>query len=314
MKLAIRRLTAAICALGWFSLAAVAEEPAAKKPESQPEKYLLRYRFMPGETLRWLVISKNAMRTAVDTKATSTESVSQSVKAWHVTAVASDGNATFEHSIEAADWWQHLQGRDPVRYGSQSGEKAPPEFKAVADTVGKTLSTFTVSARGEIIKRDRKNEKTAPPAEAQFILIPMPAEAVAVGHVWSLPEDVQIMQGALPRRIQAIKKLTLQSVENGIATIQFTSRILTPLDDSRLESQLMPWQFDGVARFDLAAGRLVSQQIDIDRRVVGVSGKTSSVHFVSRFTERLMGPGEKPVFEQPKSRIGPTQPEAKLPK
>jgi hypothetical protein len=38
----------------------------------------------------------------------------------------------------------------------------------------------------------------------------------------------------------------------------------------------------------VAAGRLVSQQLDLDRRVIGFSGAASSLHCVMRLTEEIL--------------------------
>jgi hypothetical protein len=51
--------------------------------------------------------------------------------------------------------------------------------------------------------------------------------------------------------------------------------------------------FSCTVRFDLDKGRIVSRKMSFDRRVLGFSGGTSSMHFVSRLEERLLGPGEK---------------------
>ena len=40
-------------------------------------------------------------------------------------------------------------------------------------------------------------------------------------------------------------------------------------------------------RFDVDEGRVLSQQIDIDKHVVGFRGDASSIHYVNRFCERL---------------------------
>ena len=53
----------------------------------------------------------------------------------------------------------------------------------------------------------------------------------------------------------------------------------------------------GKVRFDIERGRDTSQQLDVDRRVVGFAGPTSGMHSVSRFTERLL-PERKEVAKQ----------------
>ncbi len=45
---------------------------------------------------------------------------------------------------------------------------------------------------------------------------------------------------------------------------------------------------DGSVRFNIKAGRVVEQDHRVDARVLGFAGKTSSMHFVSRFEEELV--------------------------
>ena len=46
-------------------------------------------------------------------------------------------------------------------------------------------------------------------------------------------------------------------------------------------------------RFDIDEGRILGQQMDIDKHVVGFRGDASSIHYVNRFSERLLtGGGE----------------------
>jgi hypothetical protein len=49
----------------------------------------------------------------------------------------------------------------------------------------------------------------------------------------------------------------------------------------------------GTVRFDIAKGRIASQQMDVDRRVLGFSGDSSLMHFVSRLEERLLKPQDR---------------------
>ena len=41
-------------------------------------------------------------------------------------------------------------------------------------------------------------------------------------------------------------------------------------------------------RFDIDEGRVLGQQMDIDKHVVGFRGEASSIHYVNRFSERLV--------------------------
>jgi len=44
----------------------------------------------------------------------------------------------------------------------------------------------------------------------------------------------------------------------------------------------------GIVRFDIDAGRIIGQQMDVDKHVVGFRGEASSLHYVTRFREELL--------------------------
>ena len=62
--------------------------PAAA--DSGAENYTLRYRFQPGETLRWEVVHRARIKTTVSGTTETAEMVSTSVKAWRVEDVQPD--------------------------------------------------------------------------------------------------------------------------------------------------------------------------------------------------------------------------------
>ena len=90
-------------------------------------------------------------------------------------------------------------------------------------------------------------------------------------------------------------------MQHGIATFSVEYQILTPVD-AYIESQLVERLMKGTVRFDLNQGRIVSQHLTVNRRVLGFSGGTSSMHFVSQMDEQLLAPGEK-LVERRKARV-----------
>jgi hypothetical protein len=46
-------------------------------------------------------------------------------------------------------------------------------------------------------------------------------------------------------------------------------------------------------RFDIEAGRIVSQELHCDRHIIGFSGSSSSMHCVSKLEEKLLGPEDR---------------------
>ena len=267
-----------------------AEEPSDEKAP----KYTLRYKFQPGETMRWEVHHRTNVRTTVSGTTQTAETLSISVKRWHVADVRPDGAAVFEHSVERVDMRQKLTGRGEVRYNSKTDEKAPVGFEGVARSVGVPLSVVTMDTQGKVLHRKRRDAKSQATVDSMVenensMTIPLPEEAVAIGHTWSFPLviDVPLESGGV-KRVKAIQQYTLEDVKTGVATIQVSTEVLTPITDPAIESQLVQREVAGRVRFDIDAGRILSQQMDIDKHVVGFRGDASSIHYVNRFSEQFL--------------------------
>ena len=279
------------CIAAWMFLLAVASLVAA----AEAEKYSLSYRFQPGETVRWEVEHRSNVRTTVSSTTQTAETVSLSVKAWQVTDVKPDGTATFRNSVEQVDMRQHLSGCDEVRYNSRTDAKPPPGFEDTAKSVGVPLATITMDAAGKVLHRHDTKPRPAgapkdPVAEHEsWLTMPLPKEAVPVGHTWRLPMDIDVpLEGGAVKKVKAMQQFTLEDVKTGVATIRVTTDILTPITDPAVESQLVQRESSGRVRFDIDAGRILGQQMDIDKHVVGFRGDASSIHYLNRFSERLM--------------------------
>src|SRR5207244_691517 len=119
------------------------------------------------------------------------ETRTTSVKLWRILKVDPD-SVTFEHSVESIDMWQHMKGRQEVRYNSRTDKTAPPGYEDVAKAVGVTLTTATIDARGKVLKR--ADSRVSPDSNSTPLAIQLPAEPAPVGHVWTTPAEVEVKQ------------------------------------------------------------------------------------------------------------------------
>jgi hypothetical protein len=281
-------------AIGLFLLApATADDAApADKPAEDAPKYTLRYTFHPHEKIRWRVVHQALVRTTVSGTTQTAETRSESVKLWEVKEVdETAGQATFVHSVESVDMRQSVSGRQDVHYNSETDSLIPAEFEEVAKAVDVPLSTIVLDNRGHVTKR--KEERAQPNSTSGEMTVPLPENPVAINEVWSFPHDTSVRQkDGSTKQVKTRQDFTLVSVENGIATIKVETIVLTPIRDPALEAQLIQHVTDGTVRFDIAAGRVVGQQTDIDKRVIGFQGEASSLHYVTRFTEELLPEGK----------------------
>jgi hypothetical protein len=273
--------------------AASADAPQAKDTSiaKNAETYRLQYKFAAGEEFRLKVIHLATVETKVQGVTEIVQTRSVSTKAWKIKSVDPDGNITFSYSVEAASMWQQSSGRQEVRYDSSKDQPPPPEYKHVAESVGKPLATVTISPAGRIV--DRKD------AQAQFnpgigeLTIPLPEEAVAVGQEWSTEGELMVRLPDLQiKRVKTRQLYTLEKVATGVATIAIQTQILTPVNDPRVQSQLVQRIKRGTVKFDVDAGRVQSQQMDIDETVIGFSGADSIMKYLSRLTEEAASGGQ----------------------
>ena len=285
-----------------LSILALPVARADESPEEETAKHTLRYKFKAGETLRWQVVHRALAKATVSGTTESEEMVSKSIKVWHVKEVRDDGTAVFENMVESVDMRQKRTGRQEIRYNSQTDKEAPPEFKTVPESVGVKLSTITLSPNGDVVHRERENVQAAAQDEQGEITVPFPKEPIAVGKSWSYPYDITVpLEGGTIKTVKSEQKFTLEEVKTGIATIRVATVILTPINDPVVEAQLIQRQSSGTVRFDIDAGRVIGQQMDVDKRVIGFTGSrnpTSSLHYLTRFTEEFLSSEITPVEEK----------------
>ena len=301
-----RRIAIGVGLLGW----AVVGSPLWANEQSIGQEiptYRLVYRFSPGETVKWKVVHRAKVNTTVSGTTQTAETTSSSVKVWRVTHVdAERGHVTFEHSVESVDMRQQLTGREEVRYNSLTDAEPPVGFEDAAKAVGVTLAVVTIDGQGQVVKREQKGPQ-AGNADSQ-ITIPLPAEPVPVGHTWTFPYDVEVsLKTGQFKTVKTRQRFSLEDVRDGVATIGIETQILTPISDPAVEAQLIQREVSGKVRFDLEQGRVLSQQTDLDKRVLGFSGEASAMHYLTRFTEDLLPP-ETQTAEQPKQKAKPATP------
>jgi hypothetical protein len=288
---------------------ASSEDATAPATTSEPievdGKYLLRYKFKLGERLRWEVEHKAEVRTTVAGTTQTAETTTVSVKAWVITRISEGGNAKFTHLVERVDMRNKLTGRQEVHYNSETDDKAPEGFETIAKEVGVPLTLILTDNKGTILQRE--DLLSAPNARSSQIVVPLPNQRVAVGEVWSIPKDVPItLKDKSVKQVKTRQRFTLESVKDGIANLQVESQILSPIHDPQLEAQLIQYDFNGTIRFDLEAGKVVSQQCDLDKRVHGFQGDASSMHYMTHFTEKLL-PSNVTSATRPQPVAGPQQ-------
>lgn len=286
----------AILCLTWSTVAA----GQAADQAGSPARYRLAYQFRPGETVRWNVVHQATVQTTIQGVRQTAQTRSESVKAWRVREVTPAGDVELVHMVEYVRMSNQVSHRAKVTYDSREDNNPPPGFEQAAQSVGVPLTVVRLSRQGKVLRRD---EKLAQPLSRHDtpITIPLPEEPVAVGDTWSEPHELRIpnKKGGV-HAIKTRRRFELRRVKNGVATIAVKYQILTPVHDPAIEAQLVQRLGDGTIKFDVDAGRILSQQMDVDKRVHDFAGPGALMHYVMRFSEELLRDEEK-VAKRPAS-------------
>jgi hypothetical protein len=263
------------------------DTPDAPRPPSDGRKYDLRYKLNTGDVLRYTVTHHAAIRSTIDQSTQAAETKTESVKVWKVTDVLPNHQIEFMNVIEQVHMVNQLPDRAPTEYDSAKDKTPPPGYEDTARAVGVPLSVVRMTPRGEIVTHKVKLQQGAPEEPDTQITVRLPDGPVAVGATWDEPFDIKVqLQSGDTKPIQTRRHYKLTGVAGGVASIDVSYQILSPMD-SEVESKLVQRLMKGTVKFDIAKGRVASQEYEIDKRVLGFAGATSSMHYIMEMKEEL---------------------------
>ena len=278
----------------WINLFAIAlmvsaplkaQEPTLAPPPAG-EKVTLAYKFKAGDILRYTIDHRASVQSTIEGTTQKAVTRSESLKVWKVQDVMSDGEIEFIHMVDRVKMTNRLPDRAEMVYDSEKDKTPPPGFEDAARAVGTPLSLIRMSPRGEVIEREVKHHQPAADTEAPVTLL-LPAEPVAVGDTWNEPRTVAVRTAdGASREVKTRRHFELTKVSNGIATIEASYQVLSSVDPA-IQSQLVQRLMKGTVKFDIEKGQVVSQRMEVDERVLGFAGPTSSMHYVMLMTEDL---------------------------
>lgn len=286
-------------------LAAALSLPAAAQDEPSPT-YQLKYHFSAGQMLEYAVENASTISVQVGDVADTVEHASESGKVLRVDSVDSDGNALVEARINYVRLTADHQA-EHVEWDSRSGEQPPDDFRAVAETIGAPLGTVRVAPNGRVTVVTLRGAAAAGQTETdrQLDLLPVLPEApVAVGDSWTEEFEVQIMATPTLKKSVSLQRLyTLKSVADGKARIDVRTIVLSPVRDPLEEGQLIQRTPSGAIVLDIAAGKLLSREMRIDKRVVGFQGPQTSLQVTGARNESLVSEEKAAAAEKPEGGL-----------
>jgi len=271
----------------WASSSTHAADTIAFAPAADGTKYDLRYKLTAGTVLRYAVDHRAAIRSTIDETTQEAQTKTESIKVWKVTDVLPNRDIEFMNVVERVHMLNHLPDRAPTEYDSQQDKTPPPGYEDAAKAIGVPLSVVRITPRGKVVSHKQKLQQPSAEKDAQ-LAVRLPDEPVAIGATWDEPFDVSVqLEDGGTKSIPTRRHYKLTGVATGIATIEVTYQVLAPID-AKIEAQLVQRLMQGSVRFDVEKGRIASQEFEVDKRVLGFAGPTSSMHYVMRMEEKLL--------------------------
>ncbi len=300
------------CVGFFFTAIATAANEQPPAPPS-PKTYELRYKMATGDVLRYDVKHRASIRSTIDQTTQEAQTKTDSVKLWKITDVLPNGDIEVMNVVESVHMLNQLPDREPTEYDSRQDKTPPPGFEDAARAVGVPLSVIRMTPAGKVLRRDVKIRQQNVEEDGQIVLR-LPDKPVTIGETWVEPFDVKVsLENGDTKAVQTRRRHELTGVKSGIATIEVTYQVLSPIDPF-IETQLVQRLMDGEVKFDIEAGRIVSQKMEIDKRILGFAGPTSSMHYIMRMEETLTKGTVAKAEPKPTARKSLPNPYATAPK
>jgi hypothetical protein len=176
-----------------------------------------------------------------------------------------------------------------VNYNSETDSEVPAEFEEVAKSIRKPLSRIKIDPSGEVVDRVDLLPNGVIPGLGQ-VVTPLPKKPVPIGAEWFFPIEVHVrLDDGTFKKIKTRQRYTLLSVKHGVATIRLKTQVLTPINDRRVEVQLVQQITNGSIRFDMDSGQLDKKEVNWNESVIGYRGADSRFKILARFTEETLG-------------------------
>jgi hypothetical protein len=220
-----------------------------------------------------------------------------------VTDVLPSGDIEFMNVCERVRMMNQLPDRKATEYDSSRDTTAPPGFEDTAKAVGVPLSTMRITTQGKVLNRQVKVHNQGSNDDAPIVLR-LPDNPVAIGDTWDEPFEVKVnLPKGASKSIKTRWHHKLADVKNGMATIDVTYQVLSPTD-AGTELELVQRMMTGQVQFDIAKGRIQSQKMDVDKRIIGFAGPTSSMQYIMKMEENLLKDEPKTAAKVPATTKG----------
>lgn len=263
-----------------------------KDPNDREEKtYRLAYQFHVDEQLQWHVIHRVRKKILYAGKTSGIDTISRTERRWSIGSETDKNRFRCEHTIDSMILYQKEDDKDPIAYDSSTDTSVPREFAIFGTdkTVGKVLERFEIDSLGIMREKEKLVREYHGLETDSKVLVPFPAEEVAVGDSWTIPYTIFLKgRDGTIRSYQATQKFTLEKIQETLAIIRFRTILLSVITDPVIEGQLAEKLFTGHCRFDMSTGRALQTELNFTKSVANAMGETSHLEYHCHLVETLV--------------------------
>lgn len=274
-----------------------AEPPADSGADDAGPTYRLRYRFEPGQQLRY----RSTQESTVDaryrgSRKTDVSKVEQQ-RLFTVESLSDDGVARLVMQFEHVRMEIRSGDNEPVIFDStMDDDEIPALFRQTAHRLKGNAARYRLTAAGTPVGDSSASPQTAADSdqsadlsEAATFLLPLPEQPVAAGDTWTRESTVTVrLTKDISREVTILRTFRLQSVEDETAVITFDSSVMSRTPSVTVRAQLIQATPKGRVEFDLARGLMRKREIRFDESVLGALGPESILASWGRSEEVLV--------------------------
>jgi hypothetical protein len=248
-----------------------------------------RFRWQNGQVLYYRVDHTTTVSETVSGNKVVTASKLALMKRWDVSAVDAQGVATLKLSVTAMRHEQSRPNGETLLFDSANPDKSTPELREqMGKFIGQTLAVLRVDSLGRVVSV-QQGSGAKYDSEPPFVLR-LPGQAINVNQAWERGYDITLEPPVgTGEKHPATQRYHLTKADSNQATIQLTTQLKAEPANVADRIPLLQKQPEGEIIFNLAAGRLESASLRIDKTLQDHSGPGSSYHFESTYREQFVG-------------------------
>lgn len=281
------------------------EEASAEKTADESPEYLLRYHVTADEILRYRSVKVGELNYTVgETTKSDVERVRQ-VRRFEVKSVDDNGCADLVMQFESVEMSLQVNGGTPMVYRSSMDSAEVPQYFAGLDArlrgsaprfhvtpVGAPLDEnrhIIIPEQDNRKQGDKEKDKKNDNLPETRLMLPLPEKPVRVGDSWKYFSKVKVrVSEDFKREVPMLTSCRLESVEDGIARIRYSTSPAVRLTSVAAKAQLVSAMPKGYCLLDLEAGRIIKRVSRNNSNVHGVHGQQSVLTYSAEVVEELL--------------------------